>query len=170
MGRGPRAPRESGSGREDPARRAEAYALDLLALRPRTVRELSARLRSKGYAEETIADLVSRAERAGYLDDRKFAAAWVEERCRSFPCGPARLRAELGQKGVDDRIVSTVLAEHLPPEREAALAVRVASKRAPSEAAAKKKLWDLLRRRGFGGRACEEALRVVYGPLDELEG
>ena len=169
MGRGPRAPRESGSSREDPARRAEAYALDLLALRPRTVRELSVRLRSKGYAEEIIADLVSRAERAGYLDDRQFAAAWVEERCRSYPCGPARLRAELRQKGVDDQIVSAVLAENLPPEREVALAAQVASKRAPSEAAAKKKLWDLLRRRGFGERACEEALRAVCGPVDELE-
>jgi len=173
---------------EEAARKAETYALDLLALRPRTVLELKTRLAGKGYLRQIIDDLVERCLRIGYLNDRAFAEYWVEGRCQSYPCGPARLRLELRQKGVDAQITTSVLAAVLPPEREGELAVRLAKKKAVSlratpdratpdratpdratpDRVCKEKLWNFLRRRGFGTRACQEALRSVCGPSEEL--
>jgi regulatory protein len=163
---------------EEAARKAETYALDLLALRPRTVLELRTRLAGKGYLRQIIDDLVERCLRIGYLNDRAFAEYWVEGRCQSYPCGPARLRLELRQKGVDAQITTSVLTAVLPPEREGELAVRLAKKKAVSLRATpdratpdrvhKEKLWNFLRRRGFGTRACQEALRSVCGPSEEL--
>ncbi len=183
---------------EEAARKAEAYALDLLALRPRTVLELRTRLAGKGYPRQIIDDLVERCLRIGYLNDRAFAEYWIEGRCQSHPCGPARLRLELRQKGVDTQMATSVLAAVLPPEREGELAVQLAKKKAVSLRTApdpatsdpatpdpatpdpatpdpatpdrvrKEKLWNFLRRRGFGTRACQEALRSVYGPSEEL--
>ena len=163
---------------EEAARKAETYALDLLALRPRTVLELKTRLAGKGYLRQIIDDLVERCLRIGYLNDRAFAEYWVEGRCQSYPCGPARLRLELRQKGVDAQITTSVLAAVLPPEREGELAVRLAKKKAVSlratpdratpDRVCNEKLWNFLRRRGFGTRACQEALRSVCGPSEEL--
>jgi regulatory protein len=173
---------------EEAARKAEAYALDVLALRPRTVLELRTRLAGKGYARQIIDDLVERCLRIGYLNDRAFAEYWVEERCQSYPCGPARLRLELRQKGVDAQMITSVLTAVLSPEREGELAVRLAKKKAVSlravpdraapdraapdlatpDRASTEKLWNFLRRRGFGTRACQEALRSVCGPSEEL--
>lgn len=170
-------------------RKAEAYALDLLALRPRTVRELHRRLEDKGYPEATVAEIVGRCLRAGYLDDVVFARQYVEERCRSFACGPARLGQELRLKGVSPENVATVLGETMPPERERDLAVALAAKKRRGRSGpaglgpgavvgqepvgqfdrrAGERLWSLLRRRGFGTEACRAAMRSVFGPADEL--
>ncbi len=165
---------------------AEAYALNLLALRPRTVRELQSRLLSKGYGEDLVTDLVERCLRAGYLDDRAFARSWIEERTRSFPCGSVRLRRELREKGVPAEVTSEALNETLPPEREAELAVRLARKKAaprgrkkpageegdPGDLAgehrARGRLWSFLGRRGFTAGACRAAMNAVFGPLEDL--
>ncbi len=162
------AAKEVESGDASALAKVERYALDLLAVRPRTVRELAARLRSKGYEHGLVEDTVARCLGAGYLNDREFAEYWVEERCRSNPCGPARLRQELGRKGVPAEVVAAVLAERLVPAREVELAVRVARKKAGAGPQAKERLWSFLRRRGFGGEACREAVKAVWGPLEEL--
>jgi SOS response regulatory protein OraA/RecX len=182
-------------GPEEVVRKAEAYALDLLARRPRTVAEMRMRLVGKGYPQATIDDLVGRCIRLGYLDDHSFATYWVEGRCQSYPCGPSRLRLELGQKGLNAGTIASVLAAVLPREREIALAVELGRKRASSlgrdgrsvpvweesdpaggllasgnafvSRSVRAKLWDFLRRRGFGTDACQEALRAALGPGDD---
>jgi regulatory protein len=171
--RGPRARREPGaaSGQsdadDDSVRRAEIYALDLLARRPRTVREMAQKLEARGHSETVVADLLARMERVGYLDDRRFTRYWVEERARARPCGPARLRRELFLRGVPAEVVSSVLAEEMTAEVEETLAVRAAMKKAGSgrlePGAATRRLWGFLRRRGFGIGACRAALAAVSG-------
>jgi len=157
----------------DPLAAAEAYVLNLLALRPRTVWELKTRLRSKGYAEDVISELLERCSRAGYVDDRSFSRQFVEERCRSIGCGAARLRQELRRKGVPADVVAEVLGEMLTPERELELAVQVASRRAvrlslgPDGGRAKEKVWGVLRRRGFSLEICRQAVRAVFGAEPE---
>lgn len=173
---------------DDAARKAERYALDLLALRPRTVREMATRLRSKAYPEDVVGDLLGRMQRVGYLDDRKFAEYWVEERIRSRPRGPALLRLELRRKGVPAEVVSEVLAAAMSPEAEEAAAIRAARRRMRSHAGAagggeggsagragpaavraeKQRLWEFLHRRGFGPRACQTAMTAVFGPMEEF--
>lgn len=175
---------------EDLARKAEAYALDLLARRSRTERELSLRLGSKGYPADIVTELVARCLRVGYLDDRAFARQWVEQRSQSFPCGASRLRQELVVKGVAPTVAAEVLTELLPPEVEARLAVALVGRRAaqrprarggapveprggarPSPAGIRRKteerLWGFLRRRGFGAWACQEAMKAVFGSKEE---
>jgi len=164
----------AGPGKEEAAR-AESYALDLLARRPRTVWELTERLRRRGFGEETISELVGRMRRIGYLDDRKFAEFWVQSRNRSRPSGPALIRYELRRKGLDPTLIGEVLEREIDLETEESLAVKalerkVAGKRRGEfDRAAERRLWSFLRRRGFGARACREALRAVLGPSEDLE-
>ena len=152
---------------EGPERRAEKYALDLLGRRPRTVSDVATRLRARGCPEPVTAGLVARLQSAGYLDDRRFARSWVEERSRSKPCGAARLGRELILKGVPAEVVSDVLAAEMTPRVEEELAVRAARRKSgpdgPRPGPETRKLWDFLRRRGFGACACRAALAAVTG-------
>ncbi|HCW52050.1 MAG TPA: hypothetical protein DGR79_08355 [Clostridiales bacterium] len=133
------------------------------------------RLAARGYDEKTVTDLVTRMMRLGYLDDRRFVEFWIEQRTRCRPSGPALLRHELLQRGVDAEVVREVLAARMTPELETDLAVEAARKRAGagppdgSDARAKRRLWDFLRRRGFSAAACQAAMKAVFGPVEGLD-
>jgi len=154
-------------------RRAERYALDLLARRPRTVRELTRRLESRGYAARVVADISRGCIEAGYLDDRRFAQSWIEESMRSRPSGRLRVRAELRRKGVAGEVVAEALSRLLPDDREAELARDLAWRKVggprPPDEAAQGKLWGFLRRRGFTAEACRQAVRAVFGPVEGVD-
>lgn len=169
---------------DEPAR-AEAYALDLLARRQRSVYEVRQRLTARGYSEGVVEQLLERMLRIGYLNDRQFARTWVEVRGFGRPCGPALLRQELRLKGIDPALIAEVLAEAMGHEVETGLAVEAARKRLrgtmnigragepadPSDVRkARERLWGFLRRRGFSGAACEAGLDSAFGrELDSLE-
>jgi regulatory protein len=93
-------------------------ALDFLALRPRSEREVQDRLRRKGIEAEDIARVIERLRRVGYLDDMAFALYWIGERARSSPRGPRLLQQELRRKGVNSAIIAQALADFAAEQQE----------------------------------------------------
>ncbi len=91
--------------------RAVASALNLLAHRGRSERELRQRLRMKGYTAGAIDAAIGKVVDWGYLDDERFAAAWVEQRQAGKPRSRRALANELREKGVAREIVETTLEE-----------------------------------------------------------
>ncbi len=143
--------------------RLQRRALRLLAVRPRSARELRGRLSRAGdpqLAEEVVADL----QRRGLVDDRQFAREWVRARRRARGFGAARLRGELLRKGVPREHVEEALQQAGEDDRH--LAVEAARARMgryqhlPPEVAARR-LAGYLARRGFGPAEVLEALRAV---------
>ena len=59
-----------------------------------------------GFSQEIIDRLVSK----GYVDDKKFAEFWVENRFVKKGMSQKRLRMELAKKGVDKDIIDEVLS------------------------------------------------------------
>ncbi len=94
---------------------AREAALRLLAVRPRSRRELSDRLRRKEIPALVIRDVLDRLVELGLLDDADFARALVRDRLRLRPKGRRALSAELARKGVTreigDRVMDEVFAE-----------------------------------------------------------
>lgn len=91
--------------------RAVFTALNLLAHRGRSERELRQRLRQKGYTPEAIDEAIRRVIDWGYLNDERFAASWVEQRQSSRPRSRRALEHELREKGVDREIIETTMEE-----------------------------------------------------------
>jgi regulatory protein len=89
--------------------RAVFTALNLLAHRGRSERELRQRLRLKGYTSEAIDEAIRRVVDWGYLNDGRFAESWVEQRQASRPRSRRALAHELREKGVDREIIETTL-------------------------------------------------------------
>lgn len=131
-----------------------ADAARLLRHRLRSAAELRGRLRDKGYADSAIDACLERLTRSGFVDDRRFAIAFVRDGVQLQQRGADRLRRELRLRGVADELIDEALAVALPAEREAELADEVAAKYArrlvglpPMKA--KQRLAGYLQRRGF---------------------
>lgn len=163
------------------AHEARERALRLLAVRPRSRRELRRRLTAAGLDDPLVDATLASLERSGLLDDRAFAASFVRERIRARPRAPRALVRELRARGVEAEIARSAVAEALAEaaESEALLARRAAAswvRRAspallraarggggPEREAVRRRLGGYLQRRGF---AVGVALAVVKETLE----
>jgi regulatory protein len=146
----------------------QAYerALNLLSYRPRSMMEISRRLRRADFSSSAVQAALVRLERAGLADDHAFARYWVDNRERFRPRGTRMLRWELRQKGVTDDIIEEVLAG----VNEKASASRLASHRAPrlrdlDELTFRQRLSAYLARRGFSYAIVAEVVRTAWEDL-----
>ncbi len=156
---------------KEPPEKAKAYAYNLLRVQPRSEKELSFRLKKKGFSESTSKETVSLFKKNGLLNDLKFARAWVDARLKSNPKGDIVLRYELTTKGISGNIIDKVLSEN--PECEEVIAKRLAGDRIKAlrglpELKAKKRLHDYLARRGFKHDIIEEVVNRVVGSVRDI--
>lgn len=135
-------------------------AVDLLARREHSQRELMGKLVARGIAADTAAAVVDRLARQGWQDEARFAATLARTRA-SAGYGPLRIRAELAMHGLRGEQVAAALAACETDWREAAHALvarrfPVVSLQDPKQ---RRKAIELLMRRGFD-RA--DAFAAVY--------
>src|SRR6266851_3425093 len=111
---------------EEVRQQAVGRAINYLSFRPRSQEEVRRYLRKKETPPEIIEAVLERLQRLDYLDDRSFAAFWVENRERFNPRGSQALRNELRLKGVEREIVE----ETVDNEHDEELALRAATRKA----------------------------------------
>jgi regulatory protein len=148
-------------------RRAMERAARLLTVRPRSSRQLRDRLTGAGFDEDTVTRAVGRLTELGLIDDRRFAAQWVQERSVRKGLAAAALLEELNRQGVDRAVAQEVVAEAALDEQSQAIDVatrllrRVAS-RPPYQQLVR--LQQMLARRGFSPEVIEDAVKAVLSP------
>jgi regulatory protein len=166
--------------------RARDVALGFLAYRPRSRGEVRRRLKTAAFPPAVIEACLDRLAADGLLDDGAFAAAFVRDRLRLKPKGPARLRDELRKRGVDGTVVETAIRDGLAEagQTDESIAVSVAlrwlngrgarerealasGRFGEARDAALHRLIGFLRRRGFGGEAVRSAVAAVDAAVRE---
>jgi regulatory protein len=138
-------------------RREEALGIAsrLLRSRDRSALSLESRLEQAGVAPAARREALEILERAGILDDRRFAASRAATlAARGY--GDAAIRFDLERAGVGDRLLEAALAA-LAPERERARAIVERRGRGPKSA-------RFLAAKGFGEEAVEAALDERVAP------
>jgi regulatory protein len=146
-------------------------AVQLLAARPHFRRELQVKLAKRGFPPEEIEEALDRLAGHGYLDDRKTALSFVEQRLSRNTEGRLRLKAELEKRGAPPEAISEALAALVPdddlqPARETAARWTRLHPRGNGGALARH-----LARKGFSRRAIVAALQERPGEEDlDLEG
>ncbi|HEX6461886.1 MAG TPA: RecX family transcriptional regulator [Candidatus Saccharimonadales bacterium] len=136
--------------------KAYARALEYIMRRPRSVKELRDYAWRKQWGEPLSERVVNRLIEKGYLNDTKFAEAWVRHRSLGKPISERKLRLELKQKGVADEIINEVLAQSEAFDELAGLRQLVAKKRA--RYSDEQKFMAFLARQGFGFDAIKQVL------------
>ncbi|MBA3337319.1 MAG: regulatory protein RecX [Chloroflexia bacterium] len=151
--------------------KATDAAIRLLAVRPRSERELRDRLRRKEYTPDAIAAALEKVRGWGYLDDIEFARFWVAQREAHRPRGQRLLRYELAQKGVDGDVIIATIAEAEIDETAAALALaraRLHTYRGLDPVVVRRRLGAFLARRGYGYDVIGPTLGTLLGELYDL--
>ena len=145
--------------------RALQVALRYVSFRQRSVTEVRRRV-GKDFAQPVVEQVLASLSRYGYLDDADFARRWRDSRERRKPRGAFALRRELRVKGIADDVIDATL-EGLD---EADSAYRAAERRARQwlergdmpYATFRRKLWDYLRRRGFGSGVARDTVARLW--------
>ena len=125
-------------------------ALGIIGVRPRSEKEISARLARRGFDTETIQQVLGRLKERGLVDDAAFARFWRDNREYFRPLGSRLLESELRQKGIDaDTIGEALLGidDELGAYRAAQKKVRTLSSLEYSSF--RQRLGAFLKRRGF---------------------
>jgi regulatory protein len=148
-------------------------ALRLLAVRPRSRRELEIRLLRAGFERGEVEDELIRLEAVGLIDDEAFARELAEHHVSARRSGRRAVVGALAAKGVSRSVIEEAVAGLGDDEVERARAL--ATERAPRLAGlppdkAFGRLSSLLMRRGYDPGTAREAarwaLRLVQGEED----
>lgn len=169
----------------DEARIAELEALDrrfacaqkawsLIALQPRTRRELEKALRQRKFAPQDIEAALEKVARAGHLDDAAYARQFVEQKAASAAQGPRLIAQQLKARGVSDEDLGASLAPAEDPARQRAAARAVLTKwlatsaaREPDPRKRARSAAGRLMRRGFDPEIVWEVVREGLEGADE---
>ncbi len=119
--------------------RCRVAALRILEYRFNSVVELRRKLAAKKFERETISRTIERLNREKWLDDERFADAFVRMRA-SKDIGSLRIRRELRAAGVAEETASRAVRANIDGEREQDSAV----------ALCKRKMRIIARRHGAG--------------------
>ena len=101
-------------------------AVEYCFMRPRSTKELRDYLYRKtlprrnkkgelvdGYPKELTTRVIERLQQKKYLDDRKFAIYWIENRNLSKGISRRKLMSELFSKGIDSSLIEELLIENV---------------------------------------------------------
>lgn len=144
-----------------PREAARTAALRALAVRPRSVTDLSRRLQRR-FDEETVMRVVQELQEQGLLDDAAFAAAWRYSREQFKPRSSALVRRELLVQGVEHSVASAAVAG-MDDEEAARQAARKYARRLtdPDERRSTQRMRAYLARRGFASDVIQHTIRWV---------
>jgi regulatory protein len=147
--------------------KAVERAVRFLSYRPRSIAEVRRNLAEKQTPAAVIDAAVERLNSLGYLDDRAFAAFWVENRSTFKPLSQRALRYELRQKGVARADIDAALA-HLDEEETALQAARTQIRRLRrrTQDQFRAKMSAFLQRRGFGYSVIESVTETVIAEIE----
>jgi len=141
---------------------ALGLAYRYLSRRERSVAELRAHLESRHVDAATADEVVQALTGQGYLDDRRFAGLFAQDKRELDDWGDERIRRGLTARGIDPELIEQVLSEGGGEEAERDRALGVLRRRMPGLQPGRRereRALGLLLRRGYGYELADEAVR-----------
>jgi regulatory protein len=134
-------------------------AVRYLARFDRTAAQVRRFLISKGASPTQVLQVISRLSALRYLDDRAYAARWIEATLERRPMGVDRLKSELIAKGFGESLAEDAIVEGLDGVDEEMLARRALDLKGGGGKSPRQRTVSLLRQRGFA----EEIIERIIG-------
>ena len=136
--------------------------MDYLARREHSSAELQQKLVKAGFDPVISEDAIAQLGADGLQDDRRYVEAFVQSRVNQGK-GPARIRSELGQRGIAESLLAEVLVEAEVDWRALAQATRVRKfgAAAPANFEEKARQMRFLQYRGFESGQIQAAMGEI---------
>lgn len=147
---------------------ARVRAANMISARPLSKKELSRKLREKGAADEDADAAADWLEEIGALNDAGYAAMLVRH-YSAMGYGEGRLRDELYRRGVPKELWDEAIAQ--APEASAVIERVIAqrTKGKPLDEKGRKRLSDMLLRRGFSWSDVKSAMNSMGERIENGE-
>ncbi|MBS3887036.1 MAG: RecX family transcriptional regulator [Dethiobacter sp.] len=136
-----------------------SLAYKMLAIRTRTSQQVVIYLQKKGAVPALIEQVVAELQEAGYLNDRVFSENYIAVRLEQKPRGQLYFQAKLCAAGIERSLVSQVLCDLYPPEREREEALHFVRIIKGDGVACPHQTLRKLQARGFTGNAARYAVQ-----------
>ena len=143
-------------------------AANMVSARPLSKKELSRRLRDKGASEADAADAADWLEGIGALDDAAYAAMLVRH-YSAMGYGMAKIRDELYRRGIPKELWDEALEQAPDAEMVIEKVIAQKTKGAALNEKERRKLFDLLLRRGFSRQDVKNALSRLGETIEMTE-
>ncbi|MBN2323389.1 MAG: RecX family transcriptional regulator [Spirochaetes bacterium] len=157
---------------KDEYARARDYLYTLLSYRGRSEYESKKRLLDKGFSRGVTEEVIRDFKKKGIIEDRRFAAEWLDSILLHRPLGRLRAEHELREKRVNEAVISGVCDERFGQDEEENLARRALEKRltvlrnVPPDTA-RERVWRHLKNRGFRFDIIQELCKEYF--CDHIE-
>jgi regulatory protein len=156
---------------EETLQQAVDRAYNFLSYRPRSRAEVRRYLLRKETPPDIIEAAMARLDRFDLVNDRSFAAFWIENREQFSPRGVRAIKNELRLKGVEREVVEELIEDE--EEKDEELALRAARKKAMTLAqnpamdfnTFRSRLGSFLLRRGFNYDVSKRTVRLLWDEL-----
>lgn len=146
----------------DSASDARLYAVKLLGYKGRSEKELRERLLRKGFRQDIVDDTLLHLKEAGLIDDRALASNLKRQALEVKLLGYEGARAFMLRRGLPTSVIEWALTYDEDSELENAvkfLDMKMPSLEAYPAEGKKRKLWNLLARRGYSSWVIRKAMR-----------
>jgi regulatory protein len=158
---------------QDSIRKAYNLAINYLARRMRSEKEIADYLGKKEVEEPVIKEVIYKLTAQQYINDQEYAIAFVRTQTSTTDKGPNVIKMVLKDRGVDDGILMLAL-EEFPLELQIEKAIKISGKFYKKNAkesfkVTKQKLEQLLLRNGYSFEVINIAMNEVEPPNQEDE-
>lgn len=143
-------------------------ALDLLALRAHSVKELTTKLKQKGMEPADVETVINRLLENGLLNDKAFATLYARSRLSAGKASTRRIEQDLMKRGISTQMAREAIQTVIEEEGIDTLAdlEKVAERRAQQLAkldpqVARRRLYGFLVRRGYNMAEVQEVVNRV---------
>jgi regulatory protein len=131
---------------------ALALAYRYLNRRERTVAETRAHLDSRDVDAQSAEEAIAELSEQGYLDDRRFARLFVEDKRRLEQWGDERIRRGLESRGIDRELAEAAIRQDGGQDQELGRALALLRQRVPHpepDRRGRERALGILLRRGY---------------------
>lgn len=141
-------------------RRAFNKAVDLLSRRDHSKKELSDKLKQKGFGND-FDEVFEKLEGYGYLNDERFARNYVKQLIEFKSFGKMRIKQELFKKGIDRELISEIMEDIEPDEEALVELIERKYKRNLGDEKGVKRTFNTLVRLGYSYSEIKSALSQI---------
>lgn len=154
---------------KDQEKEAYNFVLKLIGVHLRTIFEIENKLKDKNFSQKVIDQTIVLLKDQGYLDDKQYAEAWIEERIKNRPSGRALCWKKLREKGIEKDIIDKILGQILDEKKEIKLALKLAQNK-KAELKARQVHWKKIPGRiGFFLQSRGFPTNIIIEVLEQLK-
>lgn len=144
-----------------------ALTTEMLSRRDHATDELKRKLRAYGFTDAAIDAALAQAKSKRFIDDRRFASYFIEERIRRG-WGRKKIEAELAHRGITPSELPGYPEAYFTAEGDAERARQLLAKRVVPSDRAYEKLVRFLVSRGFDFGTAQQAVRDRLCEYDDM--